>query len=408
MNLSNMLSNTSGGGGSRLSTIVWLIAGALTVVFGGILISTLTPLILPPAASAEGQQIDELFRFMLAIGGAIFLLVQVVLVISVIGFRAKPGDTSDGPPIRGNTTLEFVWTIIPAIIVLVLTLYSWNVWNAIGAPKENEQTIGVTGARFAWTFNYAIDAEGLPPDFDLATLDSEVLASLENGELNFNAPQLHTWVNQPVRLEMTTQDVNHAFWIPAMRIKQDLLAGRTTEYRFTPIEAGVFRIVCAELCGTGHGAMAGGIDPITGDLLGAWLVVWESEEQFLEQFFAPERQVALFPPEDPVLRGRQILASGQYPCQACHVLDDLGWAGNDGPALNGIGGEARISTRLSATGLPNMTAYLDQSFRHPEAYLVPGFGNLMNQFNPEPDQPNYMPQEDLDAIIAYLLSQTGG
>ncbi|MCA9906311.1 MAG: c-type cytochrome, partial [Anaerolineae bacterium] len=225
----------------------------------------------------------------------------------------------------------------------------------------------------------------------------------EDGVVHFNSPKLYTWVDQPVVMEMQSQDVNHAFWIPAMRVKQDVLPGRTTEIRFTPTMAGHYRIVCAELCGSGHGAMAGTEGP-DGELLGAWLIVYETEEDYLANFFDPAAATVLVPPDDPALLGRQILASGAYPCSTCHTLDDQGWAGIVGPNLNGIGD--RAADRAQTTGDADAAAYIEHSIRHPGDYLVPGFGNLMTQFNPDSGQPNYMPQSDLDAIVAYLLTQT--
>lgn len=392
-------SNTNRNGGS--GNLIWIVMGGVAIIAGGYLLSTFTPNILPPASSAEGQQVDELFRFMLAIGGAIFLLVNGVLAYSIIRFRARANDYSDGPPIQGNTTLEFVWTLIPAIIVTVLTIYAYSVWTNITAVKPNEQIVQSTGQRFAWTFTYditenelsdvGVNREELPEDVNVAFNDG--------GQVTFNHPQLHTWVGQPVHVQLHTQDVNHAFWIPGMRVKQDLLAGRVTDLRFTPVEVGVYRIVCAELCGSGHGDMAGQVDE-QGNLVGAWLIVHPDEETFLREFYQPEARKVLFPPEDPVQLGRQILAGGTYPCFSCHVLDDLGWVGNIGPSLNDIGNRA-------VTRNPAETAeeYLIHSIRRPGDFIVPGYGNLMPQFNADPAQTNYMPDEHLNAIVAYLLTQ---
>jgi cytochrome c oxidase subunit 2 len=385
------------------NAILWIVIAGLVIIAGGFLIATLTPTVVPAEASAQAVQVDQLFRFMLTIGGAIFLLVQGVLAFSVIRFRARRGDTSDGPPIHGNTTLEFIWTAIPAVIVLVLTIYSYQVWTSTRAPQPNEQVTGVVGARFAWTFTYDVTEADLPAGVTKDQLPEAVQSQFDqNGGIQLVSNQLHTFVNQPVVLYMDTQDVIHSFWVPSLRIKQDLLPGRTTEIRFTPIEAGVYRVVCAELCGSGHGNMAGEI--VDGNLIGAWVVVHPDEASYRREFLEPEASTVLFPPEDPVQLGRQILGSGKYPCATCHTLSDLGWAGNIGPNLDGVGARTQ---RLAATGEPSMESYIHDSIRNPAGYLVPGFGNLMTQFNPEPDQPNYMPEEDLTAIVAYLLTQTG-
>jgi cytochrome c oxidase subunit 2 len=381
---------------------VWVLVAGVIIVVGGYLISTVTPYLFPPQGSAQAVLIDDLFRFMLFVGGAIFILVEGLLLISVIRYRARKGERADGPPIQGNTTLEFVWTLIPAIIVAILSLYAFVVWQQIETPAANAQQVGAVGQRFAWTFTYSFDNNMLPPETDTTRVDAGVLTRLSEGSsISFSSPQLHTWVNQPVTVSMETDDVNHAFWIPGMRLKQDLLAGRVTTVSFTPIEAGVYRIVCAELCGSGHGQMAGVVTE-SGDLSGAWLIVHPDEATYLDQFYYPEVEKILYPPTDPVALGRQVIQN--YACAGCHRLDDLGWAGVTGPNLNGV---ASRTARLQATGIATMDEYLHHSIRHPADYLVPGYGNLMPQFNPEPDQPNYMPDSDLDAIVAYLLTQTG-
>ena len=287
--------------------------------------------------------------------------------------------------------------------MLVLTIYSYQVWTSTRAPQPNEQVMGVAGARFAWTFTYDLSEADLPAGVTVEQLPEPVQQRFaENGGVQLVANQLHTYVDQPVVLKMVTEDVIHSFWVPAMRIKQDLLPGRETEIRFTPIKPGVYRVVCAELCGSGHGDMAGQI--VDGNLQGAWVVVHEDEATYRSEFLEPEANAVLFPPEDPIQLGRQVLNSGRYPCATCHVLTDLNWTGNIGPSLDGV---ASRTQRLSASGAGSMEEYLHDSIRNPAAYLVPGFGNLMPQFNPSPDQPNYMPDDDLNAIVAYLLTQDG-
>jgi mono/diheme cytochrome c family protein len=147
--------------------------------------------------------------------------------------------------------------------------------------------------------------------------------------------------------------------------------------------------------------MAGTVGP-DNSLQGAWLIVHKDEDEYLKQFFNPETVAVVFPPTDPVALGEAILRSGKYPCATCHTETNLGWTGNIGPSLNGI---ADRTQRLAATGLPDMQTYLSHSIRHSQEYLVPGYGPLMPVFNPNPDQPNYLPDSDLNAIVAYLLTQ---
>lgn len=393
-------SSSSKGGGAL--SILWIVLFGAFVVIGGLIIGQFAPSMLPIAGSSQAVQVDQLFQVMLVIGGAIFLLVEGLLLISAIRWRHRKGDNSDGPPVHGNTTLELVWTIIPAVIVIMLTIYAYTVWNNTRAAQASEQEVGALGQRFAWTFSYEAGLDDLPANVDVATLpDPALQATLTGGEkVVFQSPQLHTWVGQQVNVVMHTDDVNHAFWIPGMRIKQDLLAGLVTNIRFNPIQAGVYRIVCAELCGGGHGSMAGTISP-DGDLVGAWLIVHPDEETYLNEFYYPELMSVLYPPTDPVELGREVIQD--YPCSGCHTLSDLGWTGVTGPALDGV---ASRTQRLAATGDATMSDYIHQSVRDPSAYVVPGYNNVMLQFHPDAGQPNYMPDSDLDAIVAYLLTQT--
>ncbi len=348
---------------NRNRNIVILTAITVVLLAGGAVIAGMTSWLFPEPTSTEARLIDGLFWLMMFIGGAIFLLVQGALLYSVIAFRKPADDDTDGPNVHGNFTLEFVWTAIPTIIVFILSVYSYVVWVNIQAPQENELSVNVVAQRYAFAFEYPDEATG--------------------EAINDNV--LRTYVGRPVKLSMEATDVIHSFWVPTMRMKQDMLPGRTTEVRFTPTEAGIFPVVCTELCGGGHGGMRAEI----------W--VYPDEESYMG-WFDQQLDCILNPPEDPATRGRGILASGKYPCAGCHVLDDLaeaGWVGQIGPNMNGIGDRA-------AERVPGESAeeYLHTSLVNPAAYLAPGYQNLMPMF--AEDQ---MPVEERNAIVAYLLTQ---
>lgn len=416
--------------GSSNSTIILLVAAGCALLGGGFLLSLLTPLIFPTQASSAALEIDGLFRFMLVIGGAIFLLVEGMLIYSIIRFRRKANDDTDGANIHGNTVLEIVWTVIPSIIVTVLAIYAGIVWGNIRATQDNETVIYVTGQRFVWNFSYefvdprsSVQAAPMAIPVSNPAQSDEGEGEMQAGEAaeivnpTFSATNLHVYAGQNVVLRMDALDVIHSFWVPALRIKQDLLPGRTTEIRFTPItppegfqqtftvpETGAvygfnqYRVVCAELCGGGHGQMY------------AFLIVWESEEAYQNAFYAPGVDRVLNPPADPVIFGQQILASGgiegrAYACAGCHQLDALGWQGQTGPNLNGIGD--RAANRVAGQ---SAYEYIFNSIYFPNQYLVPGFSaNLMPHYAPEDTgdalyQP--MPEVDHLAIVGYLCTQT--
>jgi len=372
-----------------VDTIIKLIAFVAILLVGGLVLSTLTPVIFPPQASAEAQNVDSLFTLLLFLGGIVFFLIQGLLVVSIIAFRARSGDNTDGPSNHGNMTLEIVWTIIPSLVVVFLAIISFSIWNENTAPKENENMVNgepliynVTGARYAWTHTYetsVLDDEGEP-------------LVINSGDI------LHVYAGQNVYLTMQTQDVIHSYWVPAMRVKQDLLpgnpdeGGRPTHLRFTPIllenetYPAEYPIVCAELCGDGHGRMRGTV------------VVYENEQQFLEMFYDPAIDALLNPPADPVLRGEVTIQ--EYACMGCHVLDSLGWSGITGPSLNGIAD--RSGERVSGQ---TAEEYLVTSIWNPGAYLVPGYGPVMPVHGPDQPGSNQMDAEQLYSIVAYLCTQ---
>lgn len=371
------------------------IIGVLLIV-GGFIIGLLTPSLFPAQASAEAPLIDNLFHTMLIIGGAIFLLVQGLLVYSAIKFRAKPGDTSDGIHLHGNTTLEIIWTAIPAVIVTVLTILSWNVFNIMQAPKDDELVVHTTAARFNWAFAYdaplsLVEAQGV--DVANLNLPDNVKADIADGTLTIASTELHTYANRPVRMDMQSRDVIHAFWVPVFRVKQDVIPGRTTTVRFTPTlpndpsnAESWYPVKCTELCGAQHGAMV------------AYTVVHPDEASF-NAWMSERMMGVLFPPPDPVERGFQLLSSNIYPCYTCHIdanLAEFNWNGNVGPNLTAVGDRA-VGARANATGLSGVE-YLTQSIHEPGAYLVPGYGNLM---------PNLGISDcDTRAMVAYLCTQT--
>jgi len=372
-------------------TIAKLGAFVALLILGGVLLASLTPTIFPPQASAEAESVDSLFTLLLFIGGIVFFLIQGLLVISVIAFRAKSGDNTDGPSNHGNMTLEIVWTIIPSLVVVFLAIISFSIWNANTAPKENENMVNgapieynVVGQRYAWTHEYVTNVANPNENGDPVVLTT--------GDV------LHIYVGQNVNLTLQTQDVIHSYWVPAMRVKQDLLpgdpdeGGRPTELRFTPILVenetypAEYPIVCAELCGDGHSRMEGVV------------VVYQNEEQFLEMFYDPAVDAVLNPPADPVLRGEATIQ--EYACSGCHVLDDLGWAGITGPALNGIADRAgeRVSGQTAEE-------YIANSLWNPGDYLVPGYQNLMPVHGPDQPGATQMSAEELYSIVAYLCTQ---
>jgi cytochrome c oxidase subunit 2 len=353
---------------------------AILLFIGGWLISSMTPWLMGVQASAQAQMVDGLMRTMMFIGGMVFLLVQGLILWAVIFYRKRKGDETDGPNIHGNNALEFIWTLIPSIIVFVLTIYSYQVFIVSRAPQENELIVDVIAQRYAFGFSY----------FDEATetqVNDSVLRTYV--EMDENGEVVQT---RPVRLQLTGNDVIHSFWIPAMRVKQDMMPGRVTELRFTPTLPGRYPVVCTELCGGGHGGMR------------AEILVYPSEESYME-WFDTRVDCEVNPPEDPALRGRSLLENNAgWGCAGCHVLDDLGWVGQVGPSLNNIGQDA--ASRATAAGNEDGFDYLYTSVENSGAYIVPGYpAGVMPQWDVSWE--SSMSEEDITAIASYLMTLGG-
>jgi cytochrome c oxidase subunit 2 len=225
-------------------TVFTLVIITIVVLTAGYLVATNLNL-MPEAASSRAGSVDQLARILIGISTVIFLLVEGALIYAVFRFRKRAGDDSDAIPIHGNNTLEIVWTFIPAIIVIFIAFYSFQVLADIEKPASNELVVEVVGRQFLWQFRY--------PEYDITT------------------QELHLPVGTPVRFEITSADVIHSFWVPAFRAKRDATPGQISNLEITPTKIGVYPIRCAELCGPGHASMTSQVQVETeGDFL-AWV-----------------------------------------------------------------------------------------------------------------------------------------
>ncbi len=201
-------------------------------VVAGILASLIAVLIpwLPTSASEEMDRIEFTFWFTTIICIAVFAIVAAVIVYSVLKFRASPDDESDGPPIHGHTGLEIWWTAIPAVLVTAISIVSAVVLAQNDDAGDNPLRIAVTAQQFAWRFEY--------PGDDPIRSGTLVLP-----------------LNQSVKLTLRSLDVIHAFWVPEMGQKSDVVPGIETTLVLTPTRLGEYALVCTELCGLGHATM---------------------------------------------------------------------------------------------------------------------------------------------------------
>ena len=218
--------------------------------------------LLPIAASANAPVYDELFKVLFTIGILLFVGMVGLVVYSLYKFRRKSGEEGDGLPIEGNLSLEIFWTAVPAIVVLFVGIYSYDIYDRMGGmqPLQHNMHMEAKGEASNEQFFGGIGAGPITSTQSTNALPIEVTAM--QFAFLFHYPQgdiisgeLHIPTGQPVEMRMESKDVIHAFWVPQFRLKQDVIPGQPTILNFTPTKAGNFPIVCAELCGPYHGGM---------------------------------------------------------------------------------------------------------------------------------------------------------
>ena len=198
---------------------------------------------MPLQASLEAITIDGLIGWHLTLIAFLFSLVVVFMLYAIVVFRKREGDESEGEHFEGNTILEIVWTAAPLIFVVVFAFYGVNALATVTRGDSNEFEVTAVGIQWSWRFEYP------------------------NGIIS---PELVMPVDQRAHVTLQAQDVLHSFWIPEMRVKQDLVPGYDTGIRFTPTLVGEYKLRCAELCGRSHYSMLAPVRILSADEYKKW------------------------------------------------------------------------------------------------------------------------------------------
>ena len=347
-------------------------------IYGAIATAILLPIALsidwfPHEGSKTAGDIDTLYNWLLIVSVPIFVLVMTVAIYSVIKFRARPGDMSDGAPIHGNAKLEVVWVVIPFILVSVLAGYAWITLHNIEKKKRGEMVVNVTGQQFAWSYSYK--APGGKP------VQSNIL---------------YLPVNKPVKFEIHTKDVIHSFWIPDFRLKSDAVPGITTNWRTKPTELGVHDVVCTELCGAGHSLMRSTVRVVPQQQFTAWI-----NKQAGVTAAGPGGGPGTAKPTaaagGAASQGKAVFASNG--CGGCHTLAAAGAKGTVGPDLDNVVSDAA----KYAKGKP-AADYIKTSIVSPSAFTVPGFpkGTMPATFGKQ------LSPAQINALVQFLMQSGGG
>ena len=298
---------------------------------------------LHPAGPAAAK-IAVLTWIMTAVFTAVFILVIALTLRAVLRQRQAE---SAAPPLGRIGLIVAGGIVLPAVVVLPLYIYSLETSVALRMPKE-AATIRVVGRMWWWEVHY--------PEHDIVT-----------------ANEIHIPVGVPVRLELTSADVIHSFWVPSLNGKMDMIPGRTNQFWIQADKPGKYRGQCGEYCGTQHAKMAFVVVALPPDEFRAWV---------------DERQTPHPEPATPQERqGKQVFL--QAGCAECHAIRGTPAVGNAGPDLTHIGSRQT----LGAATIPNTPGHLAGWIANPQA-IKPG--NKMPR--------TYVASDDLLALVAFLES----
>jgi len=279
--------------------------------------------LMPIEASAQAIPIDWLWNIEMITIAFLFALIAVPMAYSLIIFRRKKGDTTDAEHMEGNTKLEITWTVIPLFLVVIFAYMGASNLAEIRRVDPDAMIVKVHAIQWSWSFEY-------PAVNGVSVISQE----------------LHLPKGKQVLLRMTSSDVIHSFWVPEFRVKQDVVPGRITELRITPIREGNYKVRCAELCGTSHAYMEKPVVISSQTGFDNWMT---------EQLKLAEQQAAT-----PEGHGQALVAANG--CAACHSIN--GSAGIGPTWLGLFGSQVKLSDGSVVTA---GDAYLKESITTPES-----------------------------------------
>ncbi len=301
----------------------------------------------PLEASSGAAQIDWLFFGLVLM--SLFFLTVVFLPITYFSIRYRRGSSADrSNPSTGSNILETGWTVLPLIISLGFFTWGALVYFHIERPPRNALQVQVVAKQWMWKLQHA------------------------EGKREIN--ELHIPLGQTVNLTMTSQDVIHSFFVPAFRVKQDVVPGRYTTEWFRATRLGEYHLFCAEYCGTNHSAMIGKVTVMRPVDYQRWLTTGDSGQSI-------------------VLEGRRLFH--ERGCSGCHV----GSKAVHAPPLEGVyGKQVPLASGEIVTADDQ---YLHDSILLPGKQISAGYENIMPSFS------GHISEAEIMQIIAYVKSTSG-
>lgn len=304
---------------------------------------------LPEAASAEAEKTDALFYFLLYLSIFFFVLVVGATILFAIRYRRRhPGQRTS--PISGNRKLEFLWSVVPALLLIVVFAWGFRDYVAQTIPPADAIEVRVTGQKWTWSFDYPADG--------------------------ISTNELVLPVDRPAKLTMSSVDVIHSFYVPAFRIKRDVLPNRYTVLWFTPERIGEYYVLCAEYCGTAHSSMLAKVKVV-------------SEKEYTEWI---DSGGGLSGEGMSSVEFGELLFKKQG-CSTCHSIDGTKLTG---PSMKGKYGS--VEQLSDGSTLKVDDNYLRESIVEPNAKVVQGYQPVM------PTYAGRLNEKQLNALIDYIKS----
>jgi len=303
-------------------------------------------------------RVDALYFFLISVSGFFAVLIACTLVYFAVRYRRR-SDSERPPAIHGSLALELAWSIIPFGIAMFMFFWGANVYVSMAKPPDDAMEVFVVGKQWMWKLQHM---EG-------------------RREIN----ELHVPVGRAVKLTMTSEDVIHSFFVPAFRMKQDVIPGRYTTTWFQATKPGTYHLFCAEYCGTEHAKMIGRVVVMDPAEYQAWL--------------SGSAPAGAAPAAEPGGTASMVAAGAELfkklGCVACH----LPAGGGLGPSLVGVIGKT-IPLQDGSSVVAD-ESYLRESILNPQAKLHQGFQPIMPTFKGQVNE------ETLMQLITFIKEKGG-
>lgn len=311
---------------------------------------------LPDAASEKAHLVDSLFNFVLAISIVGFFGLMGVMTYFIVRYHRSQNEKSAYIP--HNATAETIWTVIPLIIFVGISVFGLFEYFKMNEVPDNAYKINVTGKRWVWEFTYK-EADPKKPGAMMEFSQTDVM---------------YVPVNKPILLEMTAphNDVIHSFYVPSFRVKRDTVPGMKSYINFTATKKGDFKIFCTEFCGTSHSRMRGIVRVVSQERFDEW-----KNREFKEANIT-----------DPVELGYRVYSKN---CATCHSTGDNKVIG---PGFKGLWSKKREFNAGDAVVAD--ANYIRESILYPGKKVVKNYDNKMNAFL------GVLSDKEIDNVIEYI------